>query len=232
MRSRLQVPAAVAALAGAVLLLCGTAFGAASVPGSFAGLVKDVTPSVVNISTTQLVKQQEADPYTEELYRRFFGGAPPRETERKSLGSGFILSPDGFILTNNHVVANAKDIKVKLSDGSVHDAKLIGADEKTDVALIKVDADNLPAARLGDSDKLQAGDWVVAVGNPFGLSRTVTAGIVSAKGREIGAGPYDDFIQTDASINPGNSGGPKGPNRVPPFRVLPARRVRGLSRWS
>ena len=179
-------------------------------PASFAGLVKQVGPSVVNISTTQLIRPQDEsnDALLEELYRRFYGGAPKRETQRKSLGSGFVISPDGFILTNNHVVENAKDIKVKLLDGTVKEAKLIGADEKTDLALVKIDAKGLPAVKLGDSDALEVGDWVIAIGNPFGLSRTVTAGIVSAKGREIGAGPFDDFIQTDAPINPGNSGGP------------------------
>jgi serine protease Do len=187
----------------------GPATAASSMPGSFSELVKRVAPAVVNISTTQLVKPQAAtnDELTEEFYRRFFGGAP-REQERKSLGSGFIISPDGYILTNSHVVANAKDIQVKLLDGTVHQASVIGSDEKTDLALIRIKADGLPTVTMGDSDALQVGDWVIAIGNPFGLSRTVTAGIVSAKGREIGAGPFDDFIQTDAPINPGNSGGP------------------------
>ncbi len=187
----------------------GVARGA-EMPGSFAGLVKKVAPAVVNISTTQVLKPSEQEELSkEELLRRYFGGAPaPQETERHSLGSGFIISPDGYILTNNHVVENAKDIKVKLLDGRVKDATLIGKDETTDIAIIKIEGSGLPSAKLGDSDTTEVGDWVIAIGNPFGLSRTVTAGIVSAKGRELGAGPYDDFIQTDAPINPGNSGGP------------------------
>ncbi len=121
----------------------------------------------------------------------------------------FVIDREGYILTNNHVVEKASSIKVKLSDEKEYDAKIIGRDPKTDIALIKIDVNHeLPSATFGDSDKLEVGDWVVAIGNPFGLEHTVTAGIVSAKGRVIGAGPYDDFIQTDASINPGNSGGP------------------------
>jgi serine protease Do len=124
-------------------------------------------------------------------------------------GSGFVISKDGYILTNNHVVADASKVKVKLSDDTELDAKVIGTDPRTDVAVVKIDTKkDLPFVKLGSSDRLRVGDWVVAIGNPFGLSHTVTAGIVSAKGRVIGAGPYDDFIQTDASINPGNSGGP------------------------
>ena len=133
----------------------------------------------------------------------------PGRFKQKSLGSGFIIDKDGYILTNNHVVEKASLIKVKLSDGKEYEAKVVGKDAKTDIALIKIDAKNsLPVAALGDSDRLEVGDWVMAVGNPYGLDHTVTAGIVSAKGRVIGQGPYDDFIQTDASINPGNSGGP------------------------
>lgn len=190
-------------------MLLDAAAQAAEMPGSFAGLVKKVAPAVVNISTTQIVKPTEQEDLSkEELLRRYFGGAPSHETERRNLGSGFIISPDGFILTNYHVVRNAKDIKVKLLDGRVKEATLVGSDEITDIALIKVEGEGFPTASLGNSDKLEVGDWVIAIGNPFGLARTVTAGIVSAKGRELGAGPYDDFIQTDAPINPGNSGGP------------------------
>ena len=151
----------------------------------------------------------ERDPF-EEFFERFFGGEnPQREFRRRSLGSGFIINREGYIVTNNHVVENASDIKVSLSDKEEHDAKVIGRDPKTDVALIKIEAKkDLPAVALGDSSKLRVGEWVIAIGNPFGLGHTVTTGIVSAKGRIIGAGPYDDFIQTDASINPGNSGGP------------------------
>ena len=186
--------------------------GAASAPESFAPLVKKEMPAVVNISTKQVVKvlQQSpfGDPQMDEFFYRFFGGRQQREQVRQSLGSGFIISPDGYILTNNHVVDMAKDIKVSLADGRVLEAKLIGKSKEIDIALIKVDAAGLPSVTLGDSDALDVGDWVVAIGNPFGLSHTVTAGIVSAKGRVIGVGPYDDLIQTDAAINPGNSGGP------------------------
>jgi serine protease Do len=185
---------------------------AAATPESFAPLVKKEMPSVVNISTRQVVKVRPqspfGDPQMDEFFYRFFGGVPQREQIRQSLGSGFIISPDGYILTNNHVVDKGRDIKVALSDGRVLDAKLIGKSKEIDIALLKVEAEDLPAVVFGDSDALEVGDWVVAIGNPFGLSQTVTAGIVSAKGRVIGAGPYDDLIQTDAAINPGNSGGP------------------------
>ena len=170
-------------------------------------------PAVVNISTRQVVKVQQpspfGDPQMDDFFYRFFGGrAPQREQVRQSLGSGFVISSDGYILTNNHVVDKARDIKVSLSDGRVMEAKLIGTSREIDIALIKVEAANLPFVELGDSDTLEVGDWVLAIGNPFGLNHTVTAGIVSAKGRVIGVGPYDDLIQTDAAINPGNSGGP------------------------
>ena len=149
------------------------------------------------------------DFFGEDFFDKFFGNSPRRELKQKSLGSGFVIDREGYILTNNHVVEKASSIKVKLSDEKEYDAKIIGRDPKTDIALIKIDVNHeLPSAIFGDSDKLEVGDWVVAIGNPFGLEHTVTAGIVSAKGRVIGAGPYDDFIQTDASINPGNSGGP------------------------
>ncbi len=185
---------------------------AASAPDSFAPLIKKEGPAVVNISTRQVVRVQHpspfGDPRMDEFFYRFFGDAPQREQVRQSLGSGFIISADGYILTNNHVVDKARDIKVSLSDGRVLEAKLIGKSMEIDIALVKVEARDLPVVQLGDSDSLEVGDWVVAIGNPFGLSHTVTAGIVSAKGRVIGVGPYDDLIQTDAAINPGNSGGP------------------------
>ncbi len=186
---------------------------AAPAPESFAPLVKKEMPAVVNISTRQVVKVQQpspfGDPHMDDFFYRFFGGRPPqREQVRQSLGSGFIISPDGYILTNNHVVDKARDIKVAFSDGRVMEAKLIGTSTEIDIALVKVEATGLPYVELGDSDTLEVGDWVVAIGNPFGLNHTVTAGIVSAKGRVIGVGPYDDLIQTDAAINPGNSGGP------------------------
>lgn len=184
----------------------------------FVTLAKKLKPVVVNISTTQVSSAGgqgfgspfgEEDPFNE-FWRRFFGGPQPRGPQRqRSLGSGFIIDADGSILTNNHVVENAQKIVVKLSDEREFEAKLVGADAKTDIAVVKIDArGTLPTALLGDSDRLEVGEWVMAIGNPFGLDSTVTSGIVSAKGRHIGAGPYDDFIQTDASINPGNSGGP------------------------
>lgn len=191
---------------------------------SLSELVKSVKPSVVNISTTTVVKgldmherffgpSNPANPFRDffgnDFFDRFFGDTPKREFKQRSLGSGFIIDKDGYILTNNHVVEKAQSIKVKLSDGKEYDAQIKGRDPKTDIALIKINAkNNLPVATFGNSDQLEVGDWVMAIGNPFGLETTVTAGIISAKGRVIGAGPYDDFIQTDASINPGNSGGP------------------------
>jgi serine protease Do len=185
-------------------------------PVDIPALVKEVSPAVVNISTTQVVKFDHPrmrspfgpqDPF-EEFFHNFFGRMP-REQKRRSLGSGFLVSDDGYILTNNHVVDKADEVTVTLLDKEEFKAKVVGTDPKTDIALIKISANRkLPHVVLGDSDKLEVGEWVVAIGNPFGLGHTVTAGIVSAKGRIIGSGPYDDFIQTDASINPGNSGGP------------------------
>lgn len=183
----------------------------------FVSLAKELTPAVVNVSTTQVnegVREfrspfGEEDPFSE-FWRKFFGGPFPRGPQRqKSLGSGFIIDHDGSILTNNHVVENAEKILVKLADQREFEAKVIGRDPRTDIAIIKINTRNeLPVVTLGDSDQLEVGEWVLAIGNPFGLDSSVTSGIVSAKGRIIGAGPYDNFIQTDASINPGNSGGP------------------------
>jgi serine protease Do len=192
------------------------------IPDSFAELADQQSHVAANISTTKTIKgirrfspfgsREFRDFFGDEFFERFFGEIPEEELKQRSLGSGVVVSEDGFILTNNHVVADADEILVTLSTKERSEpkkAKLIGRDPKTDIALIKIEADkSLSAARLGDSDKLRVGDWVVAIGNPFGLGHTVTAGIVSAKGRVIGAGPYDNFIQTDASINPGNSGGP------------------------
>jgi serine protease Do len=193
----------------------------ARAPFSFADLAEKLKPSVVNISTTKTVRSGvlrspfgQGTPFDrnfggDDFFERFFGDMPQRQFKQKSLGSGFIISHDGYIFTNNHVVEQADKILVKLSDGKEYEAKVIGKDAKTDIALIKIKPnDSLPVAETGDSEKLRVGDWVLAIGNPFGLEQTVTAGIVSAKGRVIGAGPYDNFIQTDASINPGNSGGP------------------------
>lgn len=184
-------------------------------------LVKELKPTVVNIGTSTKLKIQGRpqspfmfNPYHpspfDDFFERFF--EEPRQhrgLKKRSLGSGFVISSDGYILTNNHVVAGADEITVKLSDGREFKALVKGSDEKLDLALIKIESPvALPAVTLGDSDAIEVGEWVVAIGNPFGLAETVTAGIVSAKGRVIGNGPYDDFIQTDASINPGNSGGP------------------------
>jgi serine protease Do len=184
----------------------------------FSPLVKRVQPAVVNISTTidpprqHMIQRRgrSGDPM-EDLFRQFFGDQFERQPQRRnSLGSGFLVSADGHLLTNNHVVAEATEITVKLTEPERElSARVIGRDEKYDLALLKVDAgEPLPFVPFGDSDALEVGEWVVAIGSPFGLAHTVTAGIVSAKDRVIGAGPFDDFIQTDASINPGNSGGP------------------------
>ena len=183
----------------------------------FVSLAKKLGPVVVNISTTQTIKQRPTpapepfggdDPFSE-FWRRFFSDPPQGPFRRQGLGSGFIIDRDGTILTNNHVIENAEKIMVKLQDNREFEGKVIGRDAKTDIAVVKIDTkEDLPVAPLGDSDRLEVGEWVVAMGSPFGLANTITAGIVSAKGRSIGAGPYDNFIQTDASINPGNSGGP------------------------
>jgi serine protease Do len=180
-------------------------------PPSFAAIAKKTMPVVVNISTSsqRSARSGSNDPI-EDFFNRFFGETIPRESTQRSLGSGILISKDGEILTNYHVVRSADTIKVKLADQTEYEARLIGKDDRTDIALIKTrkSPGNMPFAKLGRSSQLDVGDWVMAIGNPFGLEHTVTAGIVSAKGRVIGAGPYDSFIQTDASINPGNSGGP------------------------
>ncbi|HEY7319010.1 MAG TPA: DegQ family serine endoprotease [Candidatus Binatia bacterium] len=178
---------------------------------NFVTLAEKLAPVVVNISTTQVIKEAPTpfeDPFAE-FWRRFFGEAYPPDSRQQGLGSGFIIERDGTILTNNHVIEKAEKIVVRLYDDRQFTARVIGSDEKTDLAVIKIDVKgDLPVAPLGDSDRLKVGEWIVAMGSPFGLQNTVTAGIVSAKSRQIGAGPYDNFIQTDASINPGNSGGP------------------------
>ncbi len=187
----------------------------------FVVLAKKLNPTVVNIRTAKNIKpkqrprrQQQQNPFgnnfLDDFFNRYFDEMPQQRPHREqSLGTGFIISSDGYILTNNHVVNGADDVMVKLSDGREVKGEIKGVDEKVDLALIKInEKDQLPFAELGDSDTLEVGEWVMAIGNPFGLSHTVTAGIISAKGRVIGSGPYDDFIQTDASINPGNSGGP------------------------
>jgi serine protease Do len=180
---------------------------------SFADLAARVSPAVVNIKATSIAKADFPDQLFGENFSVPGSRMPmpqrPEQFKRQGTGSGFIIRKDGLILTNNHVVANAQQITVTLSDKQQYKGKVLGLDPKTDLAVIKIEPKtSLPAVTLGNSDLLRVGDWVVAIGNPFGLSNTVTTGIVSAKGRTIGAGPYDDFIQTDASINPGNSGGP------------------------
>ncbi len=181
----------------------------------FAALVEKEGAAVVNISTTQTVVNNagvpglsEDDPFAEMLRRFNPRQYQPREYQTHSLGSGFIVSQDGYILTNTHVVGNADEILVKLTDQREFKAKVIGTDQRTDVALIKIDAKNLPTVRTGDSEKLRVGEWVVAIGSPLGLENSVTAGIVSAKGRSLPSENYVPFIQTDAAVNPGNSGGP------------------------
>jgi len=191
----------------AVVLLPGLspeAFARAA-PESFADLAKELLPTVVNISTKQNNEDRPGGSF-EEFFEDFGQGRPPQAS---ALGSGFIIDTDGYVVTNAHVVAGADEIIVRLSDDTQLVANLIGSDERTDLALLKVENDRpLPAAQWGDSDGARIGDWVMAIGNPFGLGGTVTAGIVSARSRDIRSGPYDDFIQTDAAINRGNSGGP------------------------
>jgi serine protease Do len=184
--------------------------------GTFAGVAEIIKPAVININTVSkggTLGSGGRTPFEEffgeDFFRRFFGDAPERIPQR-SLGSGVIVDASGIALTNAHVVEKATEIEVITLDGSKHKAKVVGADKKTDLAVLKLDDGKaqFKFARLGDSDRMQVGDWVIAVGSPFGLQATVTAGIVSAKARNIGQGPFDDFIQTDAAINPGNSGGP------------------------
>lgn len=205
-------------VAGSMLVWSATA-GAAPMPESFSGLVKQVTPAVVNIASTRSeaapnmpslpFQVPEGSPF-EEFFKHFRNpDGQPQPRQAMALGSGFIVDASGYVVTNNHVVSGADEVTVRLTDDSSYTAKVVGTDPATDLALLKIDADRaLPFVKLGDSDKAEVGDWVVAVGNPFGLGGSVTAGIISARGRNINAGPYDDFLQIDASINRGNSGGP------------------------
>jgi serine protease Do len=206
-----------ALLLGSALLLsaCATAPASArSAPESFSPLVKKVLPAVVNIAVTETVEggaapalppELRGTPFEKQFRQRF----RDRAEQVMGAGSGFIIDPSGIIVTNNHVVGHANSITVSLTNGTELPAKVIGADELTDIAVIKVDAGHpLPAVPWGDSRSVEVGDWILACGNPFGLGGSVTAGIVSARGRDIGAGPFDDFLQLDAPINPGNSGGP------------------------
>ena len=200
------------------LAIIGSAQGKTA-PESFADLAEKLLPSVVNISTTQTIKGRDrpampklppGSPF-EDFFKEFFDKNGPQQRSRRatSLGSGFVISKDGYVVTNNHVIADADEITVILHDDTRLPAKLIGRDPRTDIAVLKIKQDeDLPAVGFGNSDTARVGDWVVAIGNPFGLGGTVTAGIISARGRDINSGPYDDFIQTDASINRGNSGGP------------------------
>jgi serine protease Do len=183
----------------------------------FAPIVKKVLPTVVNVSSTKTLKTSndlEGQLPDDDFFRQFFGGSlrgtpqMPRQQRERGLGSGVIVSPEGYILTNNHVVDGATDVKVTLSDKRDFKARVVGADPKVDIAILKIDASDLPAIVIGDSSKIQIGDYALAVGNPFGVGKTVTMGIVSAVGRSnLGIEQYEDFIQTDAPINPGNSGG-------------------------
>jgi len=191
---------------------------------AFRSVAKKVSPAVVLIKVEKAESDQSMEfspfngPLGDDFFRRFFGQPPQqfqnphqKQQKRRSVGqgSGFIVSADGYIITNNHVVGDADKVQVQMQDGREYTAKIIGADPPSDLAVIKIDKSDLPALKLGDSDSLEVGDWVLAVGNPFGLSHTLTAGIVSAKGRSgIGLNDYENFIQTDAAINPGNSGGP------------------------
>jgi serine protease Do len=183
------------------------------VSDALADVAAYVTPSVVNISSTKTVKQESpANPLFEDpFFRKFFGepeGPRVRKFKEQSLGSGVIVTSDGYIVTNNHVIAGAQEIKVSLANKDVYKGKIIGADPRSDIAVIKIEATGLPAVKWGDSDKLRPGEMVMAIGIPFGLAQTVTTGIISAVGRaNIGITDYEDFIQTDAAINPGNSGG-------------------------
>jgi len=204
-------------------LLGGLLHGAnaAPPPPSFADIVDRVAPTVVNISTTKAMERGEDFPFPqpppgspfEDFFREFFDrDRPPQEIPRRtsSLGSGFVVDPEGYVVTNNHVIAEADEISVVFSDETSYEAELVGHDPKTDIALLKIKGDKgpFPAVEFADSDSVRVGDWIIAIGNPFGLGSTVTAGIVSARSRDIRAGPYDDFLQVDAPINRGNSGGP------------------------
>ena len=207
---------AVPAVAGIMITFSAVGGAAADRPDSFADQVEQLSPAVVNISTTTIVGEgpgmdmpqfPPGSPF-EEFFKNF--GDENRQRRASSLGSGFIIDAEGIVVTNFHVIENAEEITVTLSDETSFTAKVLGQDQKTDIAVLKIDPGDtaLTAVPFGDSDSLRVGDWVLAIGNPFGLGGTVTAGIVSARGRDIGNGPYDDFIQTDASINRGNSGGP------------------------
>jgi serine protease Do len=196
--------------------LCAPLRAAALSSDSFTSVAAVISPAVVHIRTVRHAaggfEQEHPSDESEDLrdfFERFFDQHPGRDFRRQGAGSGCIIEPDGYVVTNHHVIADADQIEVVLENGRIYPAEVVGRDAYTDLALLKVDPDeDLPALPLGDSDQLSVGQWVLAIGSPFGLAQSVTVGIVSAKGRVIGSGPYDDFIQTDAAINPGNSGGP------------------------
>ena len=217
--ARRTVPWPLAGLVALAVMAAPAAAQAKAAPESFADLAAKLLPSVVNISTTQTlegrggVEMPQLPPGSpfEEFFREFFERNRPHQRQRKvtSLGSGFIVDAAGYIVTNNHVIKDADEITVALQDDTRLEAVVVGRDPKTDIAVLKVKpTGKLTAVRFGDSDKARVGDWIVAIGNPFGLGGSVTAGIISARNRDINSGPYDDYIQTDASINRGNSGGP------------------------
>ena len=215
---RMPMIALLALIVAVMLSGAGSAL-ARKAPDSFADLAEKLSPAVVNISTKQVVKSPHLNempqfppgsPF-EDLFRDFFDQQQGQQRSRRvtSLGSGFIIDAEGIIVTNNHVIAQADEITVNLSDGSQLPAELVGRDPKTDLAVLKVESDKpLPFVSFGRSDKIRVGDWVLAIGNPFGLGGSVSAGIISAENRNINSGPYDSFLQTDAAINRGNSGGP------------------------
>jgi serine protease Do len=180
--------------------------------GTFAVVAETVAPAVVNINTVTRATSGRTpveEFFGDEFFRRFFGEVPEHQEPMRSLGSGVIVDASGVVLTNAHVIEHASEIEVVTAEGNKHKAKVAGVDHRTDLAVLRLQGGGpYPAASLGDSDKMKVGDWVLAIGSPFGLQQTVTAGIISAKGRALGQGPYDDFLQTDAAINPGNSGGP------------------------
>lgn len=224
MNTRIRSRAAIALLS--IVTIVWTAAPAAADDGiatlretskAFTEVAKNAIPAVVSVRVEKTITEQGStyfySPFDDEFFERFFGPryrprVEPRKRQQVGQGSGFIISEDGYILTNNHVVGEADKIVVTLRDGKEHQAKLVGTDPGSDVALIKIDAEKLPTIELGDSDALEIGEWVIAVGSPFGLQATVTVGVVSAKSRGVGITQYEDFIQTDAAINPGNSGGP------------------------
>ena len=197
------------------LFLSSTSLSAQSVPDSFAKLTKQLSPSVVNISTAQNVEVTDDVPAFPkgsplERFNDFFGGRRNNSGRiSRSLGSGFVIDADGYVVTNNHVIEGSDVIEVTFPDGDTYEAELLGRDPSTDLALLKIDAgETLPFVEFGDSDTAQVGEWVIAIGNPFGYGGSVSTGIISARNRQINQGNYDDFIQTDVAINKGNSGGP------------------------